>query len=108
MDKVYYFGCDDEIGHYMFLPGMKTDWQFCRTNPWGFNIDGLCGGSGDWLILQKDGWTVITKSDYSVDTRPGSNCAFLAEGDFSKEQMKELALKYFPAKAQQVGLRGKV
>lgn len=103
--KAFFFGCGDGVGHYMFKQGMKKDSEahdFRRTNPWGYEIDNeLAPKDGTLAISQRNGWTVIACTDYSVDSRPGSNAAaFLAEGDFTREEMKELVERIFPEKAQ--------
>lgn len=103
---VYYFGCHREAGHYMFRPGMISDWDFLHSNPWGTSIDdGLAARGAGFSLHHKGGWTAIAKVDYSVDTRPGSNCAFLARGDFTLEQMLRLAEENFPEVAKRVGIR---
>lgn len=96
--RVYYYGCADQSGHYMHKPGMITDWKFLDTNPWGFAVDGglLKGRKETYVLSHKDGWTALSFWDNSVDTRPGSNSNFLAEGDFTENQMREIAWKYFP------------
>jgi hypothetical protein len=96
--KIYYFGCIHEAGHFLWEPpshGARKE----ATTPWGRNPDGtLCPkrGEGGALLHHKDGWTAIAFVDYSVDTRPGSNSAFLAEGIFTFDEMKQLAAQHFP------------
>lgn len=104
--RVYYFGCDGQAGHYMHLPNMHTDWDFCRSNPWGYSIDGglLKGSKERYVLAHKDGWTALSFVDNTVDTRSGSNSSFLAEGTFTLDEMFEIANKHFPRVARRVSL----
>lgn len=43
------------------------------------------------------GWTVLAFWDRSGDTRGSSNSAFLAEGELSFEEMRDLAQEHFPS-----------
>jgi hypothetical protein len=67
------------------------------------NIDsGLCYGyctsfEGQSVITHKDGWTALSFWDRSIDSRPGSNSNFLAEGIFSFDEMVKLAQEKFPS-----------
>ena|ERR1019366_3343006 len=106
--RVYYFGCNEQAGHYMHEPNMvhrSVDTErgrFLYDNPWGLYIDGdLCMEGkrqieGEALIHHKDDWTAMAFWDRSVDTRPGSNSVFLAEGTFNFDEMMALAKEYFP------------
>lgn len=96
--KVYYFGCDGQAGHYMHTPDMRTDSAFMRSNPWGYGIDDGFKG-----LQHKDGWTALAMTDYTVDSRPGSNSVFLAEGEFDAKQMAELAVLHFPSIVKRIG-----
>jgi hypothetical protein len=91
--KVFYFGCWDAIGHFLWTPsGVSVP---LSTTPWGNAVDtGLCPGKrdrrgevacenqreGEAALHHLDGWTALAFWDRSVDTRHGSNSAFLAEG----------------------------
>lgn len=117
--RVFYFGCVREPGHHMWKPTSDgtgphwKDYDFLDKNPWGYEIDGgLCPGGerhngrrpytgipevqGQALIHHKDGWTALSFWDRSVDKRGACNSTFLAEGDFTFEQMSAIAVKYFP------------
>lgn len=100
--RVYYFGCDGQAGHYMHLP----TWDFCRNNPWGYSIDGglLKGMKERFVLTHNDGWTALSFVDNTVDKRPGSNSSFLAEGEWTTEQMFDIAWRYFPQVAKRVSL----
>lgn len=105
-ERTYYFGCDGQAGHYMHRPNMSTDWDFCRSNPWGYSIDsGLLKGSKErYVLTHKDGWTALSFVDNTVDSRPGSNSSFLAEGNFTLEEMFSIAQRDFPAIARRCKL----
>lgn len=106
--KLYYFGCYGGTGHYMHDVHMNRDWEFCKTNTWGYHVDGgLAPGSeaknankykdpeytnhynreGSAKLHHKDGWTALAWWDRSVDSRPGSNSVILAEGQFTEVEM---------------------
>ena len=104
--RVYYFGCDGQAGHYMHLPNMLTDWKFLDSNPWGWKIDYeiLKGREGQYVLTHKDGWTALSFHDYTVDQRPGSNSSFLAEGEYTRDQMFGIAWEHFPSIAKRVSL----
>lgn len=95
--RAYYFGCVNGPGHYMHKPDLGHDWHFLRANPWGINIDDGFKG-----LRYMDGWTALAIRDYSVDSRPGSNSVFLAEGDYTAAQMAEIAKQQFPSIAKRV------
>lgn len=85
----------------MFTPDMTHDWDFGDNNPWKWEVDRRMCPSGTqvqgWAALHKrDGWTLISFYDRSVDSRPGSNSSFLAEGNFTFEEMLGIAREYFP------------
>lgn len=105
--RIYYFGPWDQAGHHMRARGIPADLEerraisgFTYTNPWGTKIDGgLCpkdtGEEGRALVHHRNGWTALSFWDYSVDTRPGSNSTYLAEGEFTFEEMVAMAKEHF-------------
>ena len=102
--RVYYFGCIEHAGHYMWLPGPSSEYRgdFLRTNPWGYEIDGgLCPAGkeveGQALLHHKDGWTALSFWDRSVDHRGKCNSSFLAEGKHSFDEMLAIAREHFPS-----------
>lgn len=48
------------------------------------------------------GWTVLAMWDNSIDKRPGSNAAFIAEGRLTEEAMWALAQQHFPQIVQRL------
>ena len=107
MSKVYYFGCVERAGHYMWNPPLDSaqwpyryDSDFFYNNPWGYEVDGrLCPSGpeieGSALIHHKDGWTALAFWDRSIDKRGKCNSVFLAEGDFSFKDMVEIGRRHF-------------
>jgi hypothetical protein len=108
--KVFYFGCWDAIGHFLWTP-YRHSVPMVET-PWGNAVDGgLCPGKrdrrgevahedqreGHAALHHRDGWTALAFWDRSVDTRPNSNSAFLAEGTRTLPEMMALAWSSFPA-----------
>jgi hypothetical protein len=102
--KMFYFGPWDEPGHYLFHEGGLS--VFRREGlgdfPWhehGRDIDGELQpkerAQGVALLHHKDGWTALSFWDQSVDTRPGSNSNYFAEGTFTFEEMVEMARTRF-------------
>lgn len=104
----YYFGCIDQAGHYLWSSPPARNLEEHRalgdlesSNPWGYNIDsGLCPKGpeieGRALLHKKDGWTIVSFWDRSVDSRGKCNSNFLCPGDFTFEQMISLACQHFP------------
>ena len=52
---------------------------------------------GKAALHYKGGWTALAFWDRSVDSRPGSNSVFLAEGTHQFEDMVVLAQQSFPS-----------
>jgi hypothetical protein len=106
--KVYYFGCFDDVGHHLHDSDGCTISDRNAT-PWSWpEVDGSLAPEGEQfqslaLLHKKEGWTAIAFWDRTLDTRGNSNSAFFAEGDFTFEEMLELAKKYFPAQVKRIG-----
>jgi hypothetical protein len=115
--RAYYFGCRQlhVLGHYLFTPEMHSAWfELTDVLPWHYKIDsGLCPGTkgpngytmpyltdpqveGAAALHVKDGWTAVAFWDRSVDTRSGSNSAFILEGEHSFETVLAESRKLFP------------
>ncbi len=97
-----YYGCWDEPGHFMFTEsGYKVSYkEQDRCTPW--KVDDLDTGAklqsvhiqqreGKALLHHKDGWTVLSFWDRSIDTRFGSHSNYIAKGAFTFEQMVAMA-----------------
>ena len=122
MAAIYYFGCWDGPGHFLW----STDGRTFRRNeplpPSLRRLDGtLCGDpaladhggrrSGEplyWPATERrqpqgvarlhhvDGWTVLAWWDRSGDSRGGSNSAFVAEGTLGAGVIATLGAVAFP------------
>ena len=102
---IYYFGCIDRPGHYLWEPGPRRP-----KDPTPFDTPGFPGAKLDMNYAPKDGnqppaligrhcvdgWTVISFWDRSVDERRNSNSSFIAPGEHSTEEMIALAKQHFP------------
>jgi hypothetical protein len=108
--KVFYFGCWDAIGHFLWTPSGGS--VPLSTTPWGNAVDsGLCPGKrdrhgevacedqreGQAALHHLDGWTALAFWDRSVDKRHGSSSAFIAEVTLTLPEMMALAWSSFPA-----------
>lgn len=108
---VYYFGCGKhEAGHYWHKPGAVGIMRRPPGCPWGNDIDGGLAPSfaiwrargrreapqGQALVAHAGGWTALAYWDRSMDSRPGSNSAFAAEGDYSFDELLTAAKEQWP------------
>ena len=114
MEKMFYFGCMNEPGHFFFSEHGSTYNREEEILPWkDFEVDGklqphrkgctrqsYCGcGSmpeGQALVHHKNGWTALSFWDRSIDGRPGCNSTYFAHGEFTFEDMVNLARTHFP------------
>jgi hypothetical protein len=111
-NEVLFFGCWDEVGHYLHNENGRTIWQPETIGlPWSSLDTALCPGarhrrfndvSGEdqvegWAALhQKDGWTALVWWDRSVDKRLGSNAAVFAKGTHTLDEMLAIGTRVFP------------
>lgn len=104
--KVLYFGCDGQPGHYLWNPGMSDAGFYSQGRGWPHvpweRIDGVLAPQnvgqrhGASALHHLDGWTAWAFWDRTVDTRPGCNSIFFAEGTHDEAKMRELAQEHFP------------
>lgn len=111
---MYYYGPYKESGHFFFGEGGRLVLREERQGiPWQEReIDGILQPGcpdpkdrlkrrtrpmveGEALLHHKNGWTAVSFWDSSVDTRPGCNSTYIAEGDFSFPEMVEMAKERF-------------
>ena len=97
----FYFGCYERPGHFLFVPGMRTEYThrlsrggldglFCPPEKVGLYIAALSRLGGH-------GYSVLSFWDRTVDTRPGSNSNFLAPSlTCSPESILAGARMFFP------------
>jgi hypothetical protein len=111
---MFYFGPWDRPGHFLHDPGgfsnyraeslipwkvgeldggMQPHSASCRRSPYGCNCGS--GPEGVALLHHRDGWTALAFWDRSVDKRGACNSTYIAQGDFTFEQMVELAKTRF-------------
>ncbi len=118
--KMYYFGCVERAGHFLWdksLSGRSLSSEKEPSLPWNPDrgeVDGVlqhhsdeckkraycgCGSSteGKALVHHKNGWTALSFWDRSVDSRGGCNSTFFAQGDFTFDDMVQLAKVNFPS-----------
>jgi hypothetical protein len=111
--RSYYFGCHGIVGHAFWTsdqrpasgkavgvnlhgPGPRT------TVPWGWDIDGELAPDdpdqveGRATVTHLDGWTAVSFWDRSVDTRKGSNSAFVFNRVLDFESAIEKSRESFP------------
>lgn len=98
--KVYFFGCWDGVGHYLFES--RYNRPSFESIPWGTDIDGGLAPAGVKQrqgvaeLHHKDGWTALSWWDRSIDHRSNSNAAILAEGTHNYDEMIQLGKDHFP------------
>ena len=75
-----------------------------KAQPWGNAIDGgfIFDGKkrteniGVVASTKRDGWTLVSWADRSVDTRPGSHSTFIMEAEVTPERLIEMAREQWP------------
>lgn len=97
-----YFGCIGKAGHYAWV-SERSHGGYGGWNRWFMEQDGKLAPRDHQREFEPtihhlfdDTVTVIAYWDRSVDTRPGSNSMFLAEGRFALDEMLAMARDQFP------------
>ncbi len=99
----YYFGCQIEKGHYLYLGNYKV-YQANLPDDFPVNPGVLDGGFLPPKLKQLEGraelihcrdWTILTFWDRSLDKRLNSNSSFVARGILDFTQVVEIAKKYY-------------
>jgi hypothetical protein len=101
--EAYYFGCQEGGGgHRLYTSGGGT----CNREPAGFpcrttTLDAglLPPGSqkeGQATLVHLNGWTILAFWDRSIDSRSGSNSAFVFQGLMTFTEVCEQARLRFP------------
>lgn len=105
--SIFYFGCLDDIGHDLkaYPLGTRPDqtpWR--NVTPWGAEMDGTFAPPGEHkdkqgaaALIHKDGWSMLSWWDRTVDSRRASNSAIIAKGAHTFEEMLELLRRSFPS-----------
>ncbi|MFC7515115.1 hypothetical protein ACFQUU_08875 [Herbaspirillum sp. GCM10030257] len=97
-----YFGCHRQVGHYLFLPGMRP--RYDRQLDKLTHFDGKLPPQGDATpyvaaVSRLGGWglSALAFWDYSVDNRGGSNSVFYAPSlTITPEELMAGAKQHFP------------
>lgn len=103
--RAFYFGCLQEPGHFWWssslsrapLPGTTfpmVDGVYC---PPATDKEGVAQVVYMTLHQYRGPWTLVSFWDRSVDSRPGSNSAFLLEGAYSFTAALERSKLTFPS-----------
>lgn len=102
--EIYYVGCVDQPGHYIWDLGMKClpYNEVAKRLPWGLHIDGCIPPKtvrwqGVVRVERKDGWTAFGFWDNSIDSRPGSHSTFVISGEWSFNDALSIARSCFPS-----------
>lgn len=96
--NVFYFGCWNEPGHYLWKPNgtrVRKVGPFDVAHLDGFFTPASESNLAPTITYIKD-WTVMAMWDRSVDTRPGSNAAFIVEGIILPAATWVVAFGHFP------------
>lgn len=106
-----YFGCwGSDAGHYLHDDKGRSLHYDYKARRWPVigtsKIDGSFAPKGDThhgaaKLWHTNGWTVLAFWDYSRDSRPGSNAAFIYRGTWDAEDLLNDA-RGVPAFAQQL------
>ena len=97
-----FFGCWEQSGHYLwdrdrrYLAPRETSCPLKSSEIVG--VFAPRGGEDErrLQLTHVHGWTVLAMWDRSIDTRPGSNAAFLESGTLTVDQMIATAERQFP------------
>lgn len=101
--RCFYHGCIGGAGHYLWDAGPHKCWS---GGGLPFRASILDAGLLDPQREQAEGvvrrvviagWTVLAFWDRSIDSRPGSNSAFVVEGEHSTADALQVAKQNFPA-----------
>lgn len=112
---MWFFGCwDGTKGHYLYdqYRNKIRDFMFDRVFPYRNLkfIDGFMPSQAPQshyvMIHFDDRLTMMLMSDYSADSRPGSNAGFLLGGKHDAEKVLEHASKIFPAQYERIKKAG--
>lgn len=103
--RVYYFGSWNQRGHLLYTSSGRTpSWDAVYEMPVPLRdgkLDGAFAPKGPEQVnianhFHIAKWTVIAFWDRSGDSRPGSNSAFVMEGDKTFEEALMIARAHFP------------
>lgn len=102
----YYFGCYRHSGHFLWdrnLSGVrgyseKKNFPFrWESLDAGFLSQGIPQIEGHGNLIYINDWTIISFWDRSVDSRPGSNSAFIVDKKYELQEFFSKASEVFPS-----------
>jgi len=109
-ERVYFFGCWERSGHFLWEPNGTHASQRTSDIPWRNLDQALCPGyregaytpeadqvEGQAALHHQGGWTALAWWDRSVDTRFGCNAVLIAEGTWTSEEMLRIGRERFPS-----------
>lgn len=107
--RIWFFGCWDQRGHYLWGPERRhvprpEDDLPASLQP--HQLDTRYAPRDERQVASRartthvDGHTVLAWWDRSVDLRPGSNSALVAEGTWTPEEMVGFGVLAFPQLAR--------
>jgi hypothetical protein len=104
--SLYYFGCWREAGHHLHDSSGRLVHSVGPFGYFGEKLDSTFAPKDEPRAGYQDetrtslthyqGWTVLAMWDRSCDKRPGSNAAFVIEGEKTELEMWALASEHYP------------
>lgn len=99
--RIFYFGCLDRAGHFFWDTSGARDARSVDKCPFeAAQIDDaftvFAFDEGHAQLIWAKGWTIVAWKDFSVDSRPGANSAFLLEGTHNFDDAMALVSSAFP------------
>lgn len=123
---MYYFGCIDSPGHYLWAEGHKKLWfgdlpddfpkAWTFQDSWSSDpkrtyaneskiAPNCCGPQGKAIIHSAENWTCLSFPDRSIDDRPNCVSAFMERGILSFDEMIARAWIKFPQVMSRYGFK---
>lgn len=98
MGEVYYCGCIDSAGHYIWTPGSyRTELRAPESWPEAFQKwDRAEPRYMRGYDENEKCWSLVCVLDNTVDRRPGSHSTVIAKGEYTSEKLWELLRQHFP------------
>lgn len=113
-DPVYFCGCLDSVGHFVYAPGNRTAARSHKAMgapegcPWKY-LDssefrkGVPQKQGNAVLIHKGGWTVLSAHDFTVDKRGGSHATFAIAADRDWDAMLAAVREQWPEILARIG-----
>lgn len=117
VDRLY-FGCwGTSLGHYLHADDGREIRYDYKNHIWPIinsnKIDGNFTPKSDYShgaakLWYSAGWTILAFHDYSRDTRPGSNAAFIIRGKHNFNEVMQMARESFKREVDLIETKGKI